>query len=163
MKSLARLHVWWPGIDTEIETLVRNCSACQGIRNHQPPTTSHPWVWPSQPWQRIHLDFTGPFWGHMYLLVVDAHSKWIEVVMMTSTTIEKTITELCKLFASFGLPEQVISDNSSQFTSSEFNTFMKSRFTVVSREAKKKQHACASSGPRDHYSELFTRMAALKF
>ena len=31
-----------------------------------------------------------------------------------------------------------------------------SRLTVVSREAKKKQHACASSGPRDHYSELFT-------
>ena len=38
-----------------------------------------------------------------------------------------------------------------------------SRLTVVSREAKKKQHACASSGLRDHYSELFTRMAALKF
>ena len=36
-----------------------------------------------------------------------------------------------------------------------------SRFTVVSREAKKKQHVCVSSGPRDHYSELFTRMAAL--
>ena len=38
-----------------------------------------------------------------------------------------------------------------------------SRLTVVSREAKKKQHACAFSGPRDHYSELFTRMAALNF
>ena len=38
-----------------------------------------------------------------------------------------------------------------------------SRLTVVSHEAKKKQHACVSSGPRDHYSELFTRMAALKF
>ena len=41
--------------------------------------------------------------------------------------------------------------------------FRLSRLTVVSREAKRKQHACASSGPRDHYSELFTRMAALKF
>ena len=39
----------------------------------------------------------------------------------------------------------------------------KSRLTVVSRKAKKKQHARASSGLRDHYSELFTRMAALKF
>ena len=38
-----------------------------------------------------------------------------------------------------------------------------SRLTVVSREAKKKQHARASSGLRDHYSELFTRIAALKF
>ena len=40
---------------------------------------------------------------------------------------------------------------------------LSSRLTVVSREAKKKQHARASSGLRDHYSELFTRMAALKF
>ena len=42
-------------------------------------------------------------------------------------------------------------------------TSIKSRLTIVSREAKKKQHACSSSGPRHHYSELFTRMAALKF
>ena len=33
---------------------------------------------------------------------------------------------------------------------------------VVSREAKKKPHARASSGLRDHYSELFTQIAALK-
>ena len=32
----------------------------------------------------------------------------------------------------------------------------------MSREAKKKQHACASSGLHDYYSELFTRMAVLK-
>ena len=40
---------------------------------------------------------------------------------------------------------------------------MISRLTVVSREAKKKQYARVSSGLHDHYSELFTRMAALKF
>ena len=34
---------------------------------------------------------------------------------------------------------------------------------VVSREAKKKQQACVSSGLRNHCSELFTWMAALKF
>ena len=49
MKSVARLHVWWPGIDTEVETLVRNCAACQSIRNNQPPTTLHPWAWPNRP------------------------------------------------------------------------------------------------------------------
>ena len=38
-----------------------------------------------------------------------------------------------------------------------------SRLMVVSREAKKKQHVHAFSGLRDYYSELFTRMAALKF
>ena len=39
-------------------------------------------------------------------------------------------------------------------------TTSKSRLTVVSREAKKKQHA---SGLRDRYRELFTSAAALKF
>ena len=34
---------------------------------------------------------------------------------------------------------------------------------VVSHEAKKKQHAHTSSGIHDHFNELFTRMAALKF
>ena len=38
-----------------------------------------------------------------------------------------------------------------------------SRLTVVSHEAKKKQHAHASFGLRNHYSELFTWMTALKF
>ena len=65
MKSLARIHVWWSGINTEIETLVCSCTACQGIQNHQPPTVSHPWIWPSCPWQHIHLDFAGPFWRHI--------------------------------------------------------------------------------------------------
>ena len=61
----------------------------------------------------------------MYLLVVNAHSKWIEVIMMTSTSAEKTITELRKLFASYGLPEQLVTDNGPQFTSGEFDMFMK--------------------------------------
>ena len=61
----------------------------------------------------------------MYLVVVDAYSKWMEVIMMTSTTSERTITELRKLFAAHGLPEQLVSDNGPQFTSVEFDVFLK--------------------------------------
>ena len=123
MKSLARLHVWWPGIHTEIELLVRHCTACESIWNSQPPTTLHPWGWPNRPWQRVYLDFAGPFLGHMYLVMVDAHSKWLEVIMMTSTTAEKAITELHKVFASYGLSEQLVTDNGPQ--SGDFDVFMK--------------------------------------
>ena len=38
-----------------------------------------------------------------------------------------------------------------------------SRRAVVSREAKKKQQACAYSSQCDHYSEFFTRMVGLNF
>lgn len=39
----------------------------------------------------IHIDFAGPFEGRMFFVVVDAHSKWPEVIVMDSTTSEKTI------------------------------------------------------------------------
>jgi len=61
----------------------------------------------------------------MYLLVIDAHSKWPEIIEMKSTTATKTIDEMRKLFASHGLPEQLVSDNGPQFLSDEFATFSK--------------------------------------
>ena len=61
-----------------------------------------------------------------YLLVlVDAHSKWPEVYPISNTTIASTIEVLRKIFASHRLPEQLVSDNGPQFTSSEFAVFMK--------------------------------------
>ena len=61
----------------------------------------------------------------MFLIVVDAHSKWPEVIPMSSTTAPKTIAALQLLFAKYGLPEQLVSDNGSQFTSEEFAHFTK--------------------------------------
>ena len=111
MKSIARLHVWWPGIDKRIEEVVKNCLPCPSIRNKPPLTSLRSRNWPSQPWRRLHLDFAGPFLGASFLIVVDAYSKWLEVIPMSSTTAERTVTELRKLFATHGLPTQVVTDN----------------------------------------------------
>ena len=86
MKSIARTHVWWPQVNKQIEELVQNCSACQEVRNKPPLVTLHPWSWPARPWQRVHIDFAGPFQGSMFMLVVDAHSKWVEIFPLNSTT-----------------------------------------------------------------------------
>ena len=61
----------------------------------------------------------------MFLVVVDAHSKWPEVIAMSSTTAPKTIAALQSLFAKYGLLEQLVSDNGYQFTSEEFAHFTK--------------------------------------
>ena len=61
----------------------------------------------------------------MYLLVSDAHSKWPEIIELKSTTANKTIEELCKLFALYGLPEQMVMDNGPQFISEQFAIFVK--------------------------------------
>ena len=106
MKSMACSYLWWPGLDKELEECVHNCVSCQAVKSAPTPAPLHPWVWPNKSWKRVHLDFVGPFMGRMYLIAIDAHSKWPEVIEMTSTTAQKTITELRRIFVAYGLPEQ---------------------------------------------------------
>jgi transposase InsO family protein len=123
MKALARMHVWWPGIDAEIEQMARQCDACAVQSSDPAKAPLHSWEYPSKPWQRLHIDFAGPFLGRMWLIVVDAYSEWPEVIPMQTTTSEKTIAALRNIFAIHGLPEQLVSDNGPQFTSGEFQGF----------------------------------------
>ncbi|XP_032888189.1 uncharacterized protein K02A2.6-like [Amblyraja radiata] len=125
MKSLARAYVWWPGIDGQIEELAKNCSGCRLEQKTPPLAPIHPWEWPSGPWKRVHIDYAGPFQESMFLVVVDAHSKWPEVIKMSSTTSQKTIVTLRTIFARYGLPEQICSDNGPQFVSEDFKKFLK--------------------------------------
>ena len=125
MKSLARSYVWWPDIDQHIEQIARECPSCQLVQNNPSLAPLHPWMYPEKPWERIHMDFAGPFLGHMYLVVIDAYSKWPEVFIMQSTTTEKTIDVLSELFARTGLPKQIVSDNGPQFIAEEFQRFTK--------------------------------------
>ena len=76
-----------------------------------PAVPMHPWEWPEHPWDRIHIDFAGPFMGKMFLLVVDAHSRWMEVEIVNAASIQNTIEHLCSSFARFGLPEIMVTDN----------------------------------------------------
>ena len=120
MKAVALSYFWWSGIHKAIEDLAKLCVPCQEQKSNPPVAPLHPWVWPTNPWKRIHIDFAGPFLTKMFLIVVDAHSKWPEVIQMSSTTTSKIIEALGNLFARCGLPEQVVSDNGPQFTSEEF-------------------------------------------
>ena len=125
MKALARSYTWWPGIDKEIELSAKSCPGCQLVQREPSTVPVHPWEWPSLPWQRIHIDFAGPFLNSMFLVVVDAHSRWLEIEKMNTTTSAKTIETLQKLFARYGVPAQLVSDNGPQFTSEEFQQFLK--------------------------------------
>ena len=59
----------------------------------------------------------------MFLIVIDAHSKWIEVFPVATATALTTIQRLRQLFAQFGIPESIVSDNGPQFTAAEFQEF----------------------------------------
>ena len=60
----------------------------------------------------------------MFLIAVDAFSKWPEVRAISSTTVPVTLNVLREWFSVHGIPEQVVTDNGSQFTSEGFKVFM---------------------------------------
>ena len=126
MKSLTRQFAWWPKMDSDLEAKVRSCSTCQMYRNDPPQAVLHPWEWPKQPWTRLHADYAGPFLGTVFLIIIDAYSKWIEIHITNSATPAVTIDKLRNTFATFGLPEILVTDNGTNFTSTKFEKFLKS-------------------------------------
>ncbi|BHF72892.1 hypothetical protein SprV_0401596300 [Sparganum proliferum] len=123
MKSIARSFAYWPGIDGDIDDLVRRCSRCQQAAKmppRQPPVPREP---PERPWSRVHIDFAGPLNGVSYIILVDAYSKWPEIAPLNPATASATIAFLRRIFSRHGLPEVLVSDNDTQFTSSIFEDF----------------------------------------
>ena len=125
MKALARSYVWWPGLDQDIVKKVKSCDECQAHQSTPAEAPLHPWEWPGPPWSRLHVDYAGPYKGEMILIVIVAYSKRLEVHCMKSTTSNATIEKLREIFATHDLPATLVSDNGSNFTSSEFEEFMK--------------------------------------
>ena len=74
----------------------------------------------------MHIDYAGSLCGKMILIVEDAHLNWTEALPVPSATSSATSENLCALFAQFGLPETVVSDNAPYFMSQEIEAFLKS-------------------------------------
>ena len=119
------MNVWWPEIDKQIEEKAKSCNACQTNRNTPELALVHPWEWPDKPWSRIHVDCVGPFLNRMFLLIIDAQSKWLEIHITTASTAAVTTQKLQQTFVTLGLPEALVSDNDTAFKSLEFQEFMK--------------------------------------
>ena len=96
MKALRRGLVWWPGTDTDVEKLVKECSPCQQTQPSPPLAPLHPWEWRQRPWSRLHVDFAGTIEGKMLLVVIDAYSKWVEAIPIGSTTAALTRQQVQK-------------------------------------------------------------------
>ena len=123
MKSIARSYVYWPSMDTDIEKLVKSYRNCQQASKNPPKQEPVPWPQTNSPWTRVHIDFAGPINGVTYLIVIDSYSKRPEVISLMSATTTATIAALRRIFSQHGLPEIVVSDNGTQYSSAQFNDF----------------------------------------
>ena len=108
--SFARDYVFWPSMTAQIKDRVSSCSICNAFRNRQQRESLHPHDIPGLPWQVVGTDLFD-YAGQTYMLV-----KYFEIEVLRQNTARCVINNLKKIFARFGVPDEVVSDNGSQYS-----------------------------------------------
>ncbi|CAL1288441.1 unnamed protein product [Larinioides sclopetarius] len=86
---------------------------------------------PELPFQVVNVDLIGPVepissQGHKYILcLMDQHSRWPEAVPLKSLTAKNTCEALLEIFSRTGIPEVIVMDNATNFTSRLTQEFLK--------------------------------------
>ena len=123
MKSIVRALIWYPGVDSDVTDLVKNCVSCQQALAKPAQNCHTQWPQPHRPWSRVHVDHFF-FEGKTFLLVVDSLSKYIECEIVKNTSSSETIDTLMSIFSRNGLPDLLVSDNATSFKSDQFSKFL---------------------------------------
>ena len=99
---------------------MRGCLPCQ-TSTQQKHTELLMTELPKGPWQRVLIDFSGPYPSHDYcILVVDNYTRYPVVEIVRTTSAAAVIPKLDEVFALFGSPEECRTDNGPPFQGEEF-------------------------------------------
>ena len=127
-KALLRETVWFPGIDKQVETAVRECIPCQAsTRSKSPHAPLKMTPLAEGPWEEVSADFHQIFTTGEYLLVVvDDYSRYPEVEIIHSLSAKTVIPKFDAIFARHGVPKVVKTDNGPPFNGDFFTRWGKS-------------------------------------
>lgn len=118
----ARDLVYWPGMSAKIREYVETCGVCTTYADKQAPEPLQLHDVPEHPWQKVGTDLF--FWaGKDYMATVDYYSKFFEINPLPDASSSTVISKLKLHFARHGIPDILISDNLSLYTSAEFSKF----------------------------------------
>ena len=118
----ARDSLYWPRMSTELKEYIAKCDVCMAHRSEQckEPIQQHDFA--ARPWSKVAVDLCD-LDRRTLLVISDYYSNYIEVARVTSITSRSIIKELKAVFARFGIPDVVVTDNVPQFSSAEFLVF----------------------------------------
>lgn len=103
---------------------MQSCPECTKVQNELKKIVLQHWEDSETNFQRVHIDYAGPFQEHQFFILVDAKSKWPEVRITKNDPISNLTTRFLEdIFSSHGLPEVLVSDNATIFNSEEFTQF----------------------------------------
>ena len=121
-KRRARDTQYWPGINAHLEDYVASSTTCLEFRNQQQKEKLIPHDIPSEVWSKVGTDLF-----HLrnkdYLIIADYNTKFFEISELPNTLATTVVSHTKNVFARFGIPKSVISDNGPQFTSQEYKLF----------------------------------------
>ena len=120
----ARESMYWPRMATELKEYISKCDVCMIYRAmpSKEPIQQHEFA--PCPWEKVGADLCDSN-GRTLLVVCDYFSNFIEVENLQSTTTRGVSRALKVLFARYGVPDTLVTDNGPQFSSTEFLTFSK--------------------------------------
>ncbi|XP_042345404.1 uncharacterized protein K02A2.6-like [Plectropomus leopardus] len=121
-RERARTSVWWPGLESEIQELVTKCPECMQTRPTQRKEPLMTTPLPQRPWQKIGADIC-EYAKKNYLIVIDYFSRYLEIAHLPDMTSGTTCARLKNIFARWGCPDELHTDNGRQFSSKEFQSF----------------------------------------
>jgi transposase InsO family protein len=120
---------YWPTALQDAAELVRSCKACQfHAKQIHTPAQALQMIPPSWPFAVWGLDILGPFpsavGGYRYLYVaIDKFNKWPEATLVVNITKALATAFLKSIVCRFEVPNRVITDNGTQFTSQYFQEY----------------------------------------
>ena len=120
----ARELLYWPRINAEVRDYVSKCSVCQTYQPEQCREELQPYELPSRPWSKLGADIF-ELGSQQFLIMLEYWSSYFEVQELKQSTSASVIHAFKVQFARHGIPEVLVTDNGTQFSSSEFATFAK--------------------------------------
>ena len=118
---------YWPGVNKEIENMIRNCPTClkfalskhkikkKDMLHHEVPDT---------PWMKLATDIFH-FQGTNYLILVDYTSKFPVVKQLRKVDQQAITVAFEEIFTEHGYPDELVSDNGPCYRGEQFTEFLK--------------------------------------
>ena len=119
--------VYWPGINVQLKQLVLNCQLClkySRSKKKQDTSLSLGQEIPLFTWTKLATDIFH-FEGHSYLVLVDYTSHFPIVHKLKSMTALHIADHIKQIFAKYGWPNTIVSDNGPCYASETFKELMK--------------------------------------
>lgn len=123
---------YWPSMYTDTQRYCTTCPTCQ--KTSIPHKSDRAYLQPlpviATPFRRIAMDIVGPLvkssGGHQYILVVcDYVTHFPEAFPLRTITAPTVLRVLIQLFSRVGIPDEILTDQGTNFTSKLMQLFHK--------------------------------------